>query len=69
MGATPPVYRHTQRARLLPWLMGGGALLATLSVGGASVSCAQGETVSAGPLSLTCSTVEADSVELTASLS
>lgn len=41
---------------------------ATLSVGNASVSCAQGETVQAGPLTLTCSTVEADSVELTASL-
>jgi hypothetical protein len=41
---------------------------ASLSVGNASVSCAQGETVSAGPLSLTCTTVESDSVELTASL-
>ena len=41
---------------------------ATLSVGNASVSCAQGETVTAGPLTLTCTTVEADSVELTASL-
>jgi hypothetical protein len=41
---------------------------ATLSVGDASVSCAQGESVSAGPLSLTCTTVTADSVELTASL-
>jgi hypothetical protein len=41
---------------------------ATLSVGNASVSCAQGETVSVGPLTLTCTTVEADSVELTASL-
>jgi|SRR4051794_6202794 hypothetical protein len=41
---------------------------ATLSVGNASVSCAQGETVQAGPLTLTCSTVEADSVKLTASL-
>jgi hypothetical protein len=41
---------------------------ATLSVGNASVSCAQGETVNAGPLTLTCTTVEADSVELTASL-
>ena len=41
---------------------------ASLSVGNASVSCAQGETVSAGPLTLTCSTVTADSVELTASL-
>ena len=41
---------------------------ATLTVGNASVSCAQGETVTAGPLTLTCTTVEADSVELTASL-
>ena len=41
---------------------------AMLSVGNASVSCAQGETVTAGPLTLTCTTVEADSVELTASL-
>src|SRR3712207_288123 len=41
---------------------------ASLSVGNASVSCAQGETVTAGPLTLECTTVEADSVELTASL-
>ncbi|MFW3171749.1 hypothetical protein [Geodermatophilus sp. CPCC 206100] len=41
---------------------------ASLSVGGASISCAQGETVSAGSLTLECTTVEADSVELTASL-
>lgn len=41
---------------------------ASLSVGSANVSCAQGETVSAGPLTLTCTTVQADSVELTASL-
>jgi len=40
---------------------------ATLRVGDASVSCAQGESVSAGPLSITCSTVTEDSVELTAS--
>jgi hypothetical protein len=40
---------------------------ATLSVGDASVSCAQGESVSAGPLSLTCTTVTEDSVEVTAS--
>jgi hypothetical protein len=39
---------------------------ATLSVGDAEVSCAQGESVSAGPLSLTCTTVTEDSVELTA---
>jgi hypothetical protein len=41
---------------------------ASLSVGDASVSCAQGESVSAGPLSLTCTTVSDDSVELTARL-
>ena len=41
---------------------------ATLSVGNASVSCAQGETVTAGPLALTCTTVTQDSVEVTASL-
>ena len=40
---------------------------ATLEVGDASVSCAQGESVSAGPLSITCTTVTEDSVELTAS--
>lgn len=39
---------------------------ASLSVGDASVSCAQGESVSAGPLSLTCTTVTEGSVELTA---
>ncbi|SDF99601.1 hypothetical protein [Klenkia brasiliensis] len=41
---------------------------ATLSVGDAEVSCATGERVSAGPLSLTCTSVGDDSVELTASL-
>lgn len=41
---------------------------ATLSVGDAEVSCAQGETVAAGPLSLTCTSVTDDGVELTASL-
>ena len=39
---------------------------ATLSVGDAEVSCAQGESVSAGPLSLTCTSVTDDGVELTA---
>jgi hypothetical protein len=39
---------------------------ATLSVGDASVSCAEGESVSAGPLSITCTTVTENSVELTA---
>ncbi|MGY1638904.1 hypothetical protein ACI78V_19835 [Geodermatophilus sp. SYSU D00742] len=41
---------------------------AELRVGNASVSCAQGETVTAGPLSLECTSVEENSVEVTASL-
>jgi hypothetical protein len=41
---------------------------ASLSVGGASVSCGEGETVTAGPLELQCSSVTDDSVELSASL-
>jgi hypothetical protein len=41
---------------------------ATLSAGGQSVSCAQGESVSAGPFSLTCTEVTDDSVTLEASL-
>ena len=41
---------------------------ATLGVGDASVSCAQGESVSAGPLSVTCTSVTDGGVELTASL-
>jgi hypothetical protein len=41
---------------------------ATLSVGGHSVSCAQGESVNAGPLALECSEVTDDSVKLTAKL-
>ena len=41
---------------------------ATLSVGDSQVSCAEGQSVSAGPLQLACSKVTADSVELTASL-
>lgn len=41
---------------------------ASLSVGGASVSCAEGESVTAGPLQLTCSSITDDSVELSASL-
>ncbi len=36
---------------------------ASLGVGPANVSCAEGETVAAGPLSLECSSVEADRVE------
>ena len=41
---------------------------ATLGVGDARVSCAQGEKISAGPLSVTCTSVTEDAVELTASL-
>jgi hypothetical protein len=41
---------------------------ATLRVGNSEVSCAQGQSVSAGPLSLRCSEVTGDSVKLTASL-
>ena len=41
---------------------------ATLGVGDASVSCAAGESISAGPLSVTCTSVTDDAVELTASL-
>jgi spore coat protein U-like protein len=41
---------------------------ASLNVGGASVSCGEGETVTAGPLQLECSSVTGDSVELTATL-
>lgn len=39
---------------------------ATLSVGDAEVSCTEGESVSAGPLSITCTSVTDDGVELTA---
>src|SRR3954468_3029240 len=39
---------------------------APLSVGDAEVSCAEGESVSAGPLSITCTSVTDDKVELTA---
>lgn len=41
---------------------------ATVSVGDASVSCAEGQSVGAGPLTLKCSKVTDTSVELTASL-
>jgi hypothetical protein len=41
---------------------------ATLRVGDNEVSCAQGESVSAGPLALECTEVTDDSVELSASL-
>jgi hypothetical protein len=39
---------------------------ATISVGDAEVSCAEGEDVSAGPLSITCTKVSENSLELTA---
>jgi hypothetical protein len=42
---------------------------ATLGVGDASVSCAEGESISAGPLKVTCTSVTEDAVELTASVS
>lgn len=42
---------------------------ATLGVGGASVSCTQGQSISAGPLSVTCTKVGDGSLEITASLS
>ncbi|MGY1733545.1 hypothetical protein ACI798_18715 [Geodermatophilus sp. SYSU D01045] len=41
---------------------------AMLRVGDRELSCAQGDSVSAGPLQLTCETVAEDSVTLTASL-
>jgi hypothetical protein len=41
---------------------------ASLSVGGASVSCTEGESVAAGPLQLECTSVTDDAVEITASL-
>jgi hypothetical protein len=39
---------------------------ASLSVGSTSVSCAEGESVTAGPLELECTTVTENSVSLTA---
>jgi hypothetical protein len=41
---------------------------ASLGAGGARVSCTEGQSVTAGPLHLTCSKVTTDSVTLTASL-
>ena len=41
---------------------------ATLSAGGRSASCTEGQSVTAGPLQLTCSKVTSDAVTLTASL-
>ena len=41
---------------------------ASLSVAGASVSCAEGESVGAGPLQLECTSVTDDAVEITATL-
>ncbi|MBB3677862.1 hypothetical protein [Modestobacter versicolor] len=39
---------------------------ATLQLGDQSVSCAEGDSVSAGPLSITCTSVTDDGVEFTA---
>ena len=41
---------------------------ASLGVAGANVSCAEGESVAAGPLQLECTSVTEDAVEITASL-
>ena len=41
---------------------------ATLGVAGANVSCGEGEKIGAGPLSITCSSVTDDAVEITATL-
>jgi hypothetical protein len=41
---------------------------ASLEVGGASVSCAEGQSVAAGPLSVECTSVTEDAVELTATV-
>jgi hypothetical protein len=41
---------------------------ASISVGDTTYSCTQGESLSAGPLSLTCTTVTDDSLEITAAL-
>ena len=41
---------------------------ASLSVAGASVSCAEGESVGAGPLQVECTSVTDDAVQITATL-
>jgi hypothetical protein len=41
---------------------------ASLSAGGASVSCTEGESVGVGPLQIECTSVTDDAVEITASL-
>ena len=41
---------------------------ATISIGDRRISCTQGQSVDAGPLTLSCSEVTADSVKLRASL-
>ena len=41
---------------------------ASLTAGGASVSCAEGESIGAGPLQIECTSVTEDAVEITASL-
>ena len=38
---------------------------AAVSVGGRSVSCTEGQVIDAGPLTVTCSGITADSVKLT----
>ena len=70
-GCTATLDSQTAEVELLGTSLAFGGVQdgrATLSVGNASVSCAQGESVTAGPLSLTCTTVTEDSVEVTASL-
>ena len=41
---------------------------ASLGVGGTTVSCAEGESVSAGPVSIECTSVTADEVQLKATV-
>jgi hypothetical protein len=41
---------------------------ATLGVGNASVSCTEGQSINAGPLSVTCTKVSEGTLEITASL-
>ena len=41
---------------------------ASLGAGGASVSCAEGESVGVGPLQIECTSVTEDAVEITATL-
>lgn len=41
---------------------------ATIAVGNRTVTCSEGESVEAGPLTLECTTISADSISMTASL-